>query len=250
MKYGLTTLALVLIAGAVAYAAVQNNMDEYSWNYRITVNIETPEGFKGGSAVRQVVNRDNTILGQKLPDAGARISAVKGEAVVIDLGKRGVVFGLIEHGSYGELYSAFSVKNASNTSEDFDKLQIGKTVPLPKENWPMFVTFTDINDPLSVELVYGWKFNPETQKQYPVRRFEEIFGENVQIKDVTIEIVEQPSTWGTVDKYLNEEFWSSYRNIVKSMNIIERAKNFPSNLFQFKLYPVSTSWTDSASLLR
>ncbi|MCC6597232.1 MAG: hypothetical protein IT559_00380 [Alphaproteobacteria bacterium] len=195
MKVSFIALGILVVSVVAAYAAVQVGLDQYSWNYKITINIETPEGIKSGSAVREVTNRDNTIFGEKIPEAGARISSVKGEAVVVDLGARGVVFGLIEHGSYGELYSAFGVANASNTTEGFDRLKTGAKAALPEENWPMFVTFTERDDPKSVTLVQGWKFNSETQKQVPVRRFAEQFGDGMQIKDIVIEIVDEPVTW-------------------------------------------------------
>ena len=214
-----TFVGLLVLASAVAIAMSETDTDQktYSWRYKITVNVETPEGIKTGSAVREVTNRDNTISGEKIPEAGARISRIKGEAVVVDLGESGVVFALIEHGSYGELYSAFGIQNASNTTEGFDRLTIGAKAPLPEENWPMFVTFADMDDPKSVALVRGWKFNPETQKQDPVRRFSEQFGDGVNVEDVTIEIVDESVTRGAVNEWLpksfEEEITNNWRNL-------------------------------------
>ena len=75
-----------------------------TWNYRITIEIETPEGTKSGSAVRQVQAQLQYPLN---PDIGEVISDVFGEAVVIDLGERGVIFALINRDSYNEVYKAF-----------------------------------------------------------------------------------------------------------------------------------------------
>ena len=222
MKYGLATLVLVLIAGAVAYAAVQANMDQYSWNYKITVNIETPEGVKTGSAVRQVLNRDNTLFGKKIPEAPSRLSAVKGEAVVIDLGERGVVFGLIEHGSYGELYAAFPTETPASLKgvDYYNSLPMGAKAELPKENWPKMAMFSDIDDPKSVKAVNKLDLS-------------KTFGNGYSWKSITIQIVNEPVTWGIVDRYLSDEFWQKYRNWTKSLNIVERARQMP-DLFEFK----------------
>jgi len=74
-----------------------------TFNYRITVEIETPESVKSGSAVRQISVRRQP----RLPDAGSISYNVSGEAVVIDLGERGVLFSLISHGSYYDVFHAF-----------------------------------------------------------------------------------------------------------------------------------------------
>ncbi len=81
---GGVVVALVLVA-AVAWA-VKGCVFPYTWNYKITIEIETPEGVKTGTAVRQVINRDNSLLGMNLGDVPSRKANVKGEAVVIDLG--------------------------------------------------------------------------------------------------------------------------------------------------------------------
>jgi len=139
------------------------------------------------------------VFGKKIPEAGARISSVKGEAVAVDLGeRRGVVFALIEHGSYGELYSAFGVEKASNTTENFNQLKTGVKVPLPKENWPVFVTFTDMNDPKSIKYVNSIDVLSDDY-------IEQIIGKDVNVKNITVEITDEPMTWGTIDKYLPNE---------------------------------------------
>lgn len=192
-KHLILTGFLIVVGSGLAFA-MNDKLGTYSWKYKITVEVETPEGIKTGSAVREVTNRDNTLLGEQIPSAGSRISYVKGEAVVIDLGKRGVIFALIEHGSYGELYSAFSIKNPSNSTDDFNKLKLGMVASLPQENWPMFVTFKDIGDPKSVLLVRGWRFNAKAQKQIFVDDSKKIFGNGIVPKSITIEITDDPVT--------------------------------------------------------
>ena len=52
MKFGLTTIVLVLVAGTAF--AMSDYIVPSTWRYKITVEVETPEGIKSGSAVREV----------------------------------------------------------------------------------------------------------------------------------------------------------------------------------------------------
>ena len=51
MKYGLMAIALILTAGTAF--AMSDLYVSGTWRYRITVEVETPEGLKSGSAVRE-----------------------------------------------------------------------------------------------------------------------------------------------------------------------------------------------------
>lgn len=57
-----------------------------AWCYKMTVTVETPEGVKTGSAVREVYSRTDPAL---LVNNGTHTILAKGDAVVIDLGSRG-----------------------------------------------------------------------------------------------------------------------------------------------------------------
>ncbi len=199
----------MLFIGTPLLYARDDTKSEYSWRYRITVEIETPEGIKIGSSVRDVtihkqsygwsnVNKEVYNSYQKELD---------GEAVVVNLGERGVVFSLIQFDDYQEVPLAFGIK----TYNEVSALPIGSKAQVTK-NIPWFVTFKDINDPLSVTLVRGGAFNKETQSHDPVRNFEKYFGEGVRLKTISVEIVDLPVTWGLVDKYLPENFQENIMN--------------------------------------
>ena len=98
-------LSKVLCLCSVLFLASCDYFIPSTWNYRITVEIDTPEGIKSGSAVRKVVA---TLQPKVTPETKQVSHRVYGEAVVIDLGKRGVVFALI--GSHEEVYKAFPEK--------------------------------------------------------------------------------------------------------------------------------------------
>lgn len=166
-----------------------------TWRYKITVEVETPEGVKTGSAVREVSAYTN-IARWVNPDVGSLSINVKGEAVVIDLGKHGVVFGLIDWGSYEEFFSAFPRPKGTELVPYYNTIKEGTIAPLPAERWPQFVMFKDIKDPKSVTLVKGGRFNVEKQDFDPVDDFEAIFGVGVQLKSIIIEATDEDVTWG------------------------------------------------------
>ncbi|MCC6598006.1 MAG: hypothetical protein IT559_04380 [Alphaproteobacteria bacterium] len=160
-----------------------------SWNYRLTVEVETPEGVKTGSAVRQVSNSASIIKILDLPDVGNPAN-VKGEAVVVDLGERGVLFALIDDRSYHELYSAFPTKRGASTvwgilHYNYLYLWPWRKAPVSGRYIPKMVMFEDMNDPKSVKLVSANEL-----------------GEGMRLKSVTATLTMMPVTWGVVDGYL------------------------------------------------
>lgn len=194
-----------------SFAMSDNPQDTvgFTKNFKVTVEVETPEGLKIGSAVRQISNsKSKNSLGW--PDAGNPADVI-GEAVVIDLGERGVLFALInKNGEAARFYEAFPApEGAGNTTvaaiQHYGSLQAGESAILDEKLWPMFVTFTDPDDPKSVTLVWGSRFNPDTQDYEPVNRIEEIFGQGVALNNIRLKITDEPVTWGVVDKFLPTE---------------------------------------------
>lgn len=82
--------ATMLATSACGDAAGKRYPD---YRYRLTVEVETPEGIKSGSSVIQVSKKVTSQY--SIPNAGSVISRVKGEAVTVDLGERGVLFALL-----------------------------------------------------------------------------------------------------------------------------------------------------------
>ena len=211
-----------VFASSLLYHAVSG-----SWRYKMTVSVETPEGIKTGSVVREVdVEKRTSIFSEKSEHTDVK---VKGEAAVVDLGKRGVLFALMESEilgvdyNYDVVFKAFPSDKPGLTPEGiryYNSLKSGKTVLHPVL-YPRFVRFGDLSDPGTVESVYDiglcrekfsngncmeWDpfVNGNTMKDhlYIKRdRFEELFGVGVKIKEVTIEMTDDPVTWG-ISKWL------------------------------------------------
>lgn len=173
MILGLAVVALLI------GAAVWVKMELFSFGtfrYKMTVSIETPEGIKTGSAVREVYVRQNPkVTTESLPHI-----EVRGEAVAVNLGKRGILFVLISHGSYREVFSAFPRPSALSPEgiRYYASLEPGLKGLLIKEI-PELVYFKDLSDPKSVQAVAR-------------DNLAAVFGDGVAFKNIEIEITDEP----------------------------------------------------------
>ena len=185
----------ILLIGSMQACAMVINPTS-TWRYRVTVEIETPEGVKAGSAVHQLSNSPPWFY---WPES-VNPPSFKGEAVVIDLGERGKVFALLHFQSWmNGLYQAFPIERGQSSKagiEIYNKM----LKPGLKGEWttfqPWMVTFTDLDDPMSVKRVYDQKQDFDSLKlKFVVEdHFEEVFGEGVKLKGIHVEITDDPVT--------------------------------------------------------
>lgn len=196
-KLAISLLVLILGVGAVAYAMGELKEPEtYSWRYKMTVEIDTPEGVKSGYAVREV-----TVL--LSPSSSAKSGyyaskSMKGEAVIVDLGERGTVFSTQSTDDYALPFRVFKSSSPSLTREGAKYYSsLSAKGDLPKTNYPMMIMFTDIKDPLSVKLIYGTRSNEkgETPPYTFQDNFEEYLGTDVRLKNISIEMTDEDVTF-------------------------------------------------------
>jgi hypothetical protein len=168
----------ILAAGTAALLAGCGSRETI--RYKLTVEVETPEGVKSGHSVNEV------IWGGASPVAKAVFGGLaggsmdwRGEAVAVDLPKGQTLFVL--------LHSAASEEWAGWVSQDVPK--DGSAAPVPRkdnmgnDNIPYFVRFKDIADPKSVEQVY-----PDD--------FAKSFGAGYRLKTLTLQRTSEPVTVG------------------------------------------------------
>ncbi|MEM6810854.1 MAG: hypothetical protein AAF549_00120 [Pseudomonadota bacterium] len=248
MKNIFIILGILVIEGATTYAmdqVVKPEGQEYSWRYKMTVTIDTPEGEISGSAVRQM--GDNYKV--SFPSEASNYGEVAGEAVVVDLKERGLLFALISSSSDIGFYSTFPFPDgAPETPEGYayyQSLPIGTKAVMPlSSRTPRLVTFKDMDDPMSVELVYARgscqrdKSTSDECKADPkgsytqTDRFEELFGQGVKLKEITMEITDQEIEWGRVDQYLPKTFNSKIKDNWRNLEYETKSKLYPLTRFE------------------
>jgi hypothetical protein len=180
------------------------------YRYRLTVEVETPEGLKTGSSVIEV----RTALADKalLPDANTLDIQFTGEAAAVDLGSRGVLFALLRsdtnpgwaggamelvtphpgEGAGADRYARWHARMVANTGlhelprnspsrhRKFDPpIKPGD----PPSDYPMLVRFRNMADPMSVE-----KVDPDDLTAS--------FGKGVKLKRITVQLTDDAVTTG------------------------------------------------------
>lgn len=174
-----------------------------SFRYKVTVNVETPEGLKSGSAVREFVVTQQP----ELPHSGP-IQTLRGEAVVVDLGKRGVLFSPIGADDEFLVFKTFPVELAMRPSgmRYYERLKAKAEMTII--NYPLLVAFKDIKTPATVTLAYRpiiAEVREDTGLKQKVIDVEdhlpELFGEGVKLKSIEIEMTDEDVTWG-IERYL------------------------------------------------
>ena len=203
------TLSVILTYGGLKIynkdTGLFSNDKHYSWHYKITIEVETPEGIKTDSAVRKVDVYKKATQWSKINQKWIYSTKhkISGEAVVVDLVKHGVLFSLIDDKAYYDAPNAFN----QPLYEKIEALPVGSQKTLTRD-LPTIVTFNDLNDPKSVTLIYK---NPKSsQGKTNVNHFEKLFGTGVKLKDITLKITDEPITWGEVDKWL--PWLNDYKN--------------------------------------
>lgn len=204
-KAGIITVGLAVLLFAAGAYAMGELTTSGTWRYKMTVAVETPEGLKSGSAVREMSNSRSRIE-LDLPQA-THPAKITGEAVVVDLGERGILFALLNGYRYGPdhaktiVFDLFPSGQGGNTAEGikyYSNLKNAKAV-LEAPDYPVLVMFRDINDPKSIEPVMrisgGSGYVRREEYKIKEDRFEELFGKGVRLKEITIEMTDDQVTW-------------------------------------------------------
>lgn len=175
--------------------------------YRLTVEVETPEGLKTGSSV----------MGFKLARGFPQPyqSSFRGEAVAVDLGQRGQLFMLLGKTAMLPEYvfrrtgllSGMPKEKRSNRMEILDfladqvgveaDLQLSRPVEIQR-----FVRFRDINNPATVEEV-----DPQNLAV--------TYGKGVALRRISIEITDKYEPSGIEKHFI---WWDEYHSGRKRLN--------------------------------
>lgn len=160
--------------------------------YRLTVEVETPEGVKAGSSVVEVRVRETGEDSWAPVEARGVRADLRGEAVAIDLPGGRTLFALLRTKNRVDAakWWPFSVVSTEPFDGEYAGIRRAQQMKremasgiLPIEDGPMFVTFQAINDPTSVQSV-----DPTDLASS--------LGSGVNLKQIMIEITDEEVTDG------------------------------------------------------
>jgi hypothetical protein len=192
----------------------------YTWNQKLIISVETPEGVITASSVVavKVVSHDPC----PLKGIAACVSnGYRGEAVVLRLPHGNFLFVLLPHNP--QQFAQDTFKGPIYGRERYDPEEMYRLfkpsldpAPVPREKYPLFVFFEDIADASSVKEV-----NPDDLSAS--------FGPGYALKSLTLEITRDRQTsrvkkvlpW--LDEYVGIQFDFSDRPSLDAKNKIANA---------------------------
>jgi hypothetical protein len=203
----------VLVAIAfVLYAVIAIAFPTHTHRYRITVEIDRPEGVRSGSTVIEVSKRDVRWV---LIGRGNYEYRVRGEALFIDLGAGRNVIGLLATGASASNISQMTslfVEAYGHYRWDKDvwsgRTKLQGVVELQPPLIPTLVTFLDLSDPATARIVYatgvvessdgrsGWRSTPRVMTD----RVAELLGPGFRFKRALLEMVSEPPKQGMANR--------------------------------------------------
>jgi hypothetical protein len=163
---------LLLLAALVVGDQIRINRPNHK--YRLTVEVETPEGVKSASGVMAVHPDRSYSRGGK--------TSTKGDAVFVDLGGGKNLVALLAHIDKSlELdeinYVALRAYKAAGQNVSFNQMsRVTGTVPVTGEVIPVLASFADPADPATARLV-------------PSDNIEGVLGKGIRLRGISAEVV-------------------------------------------------------------
>lgn len=191
-------LILTAIAAAIVVIAVNINgfmgFRWWSWHQKLTVEVETPIGPKVASSTSEA-HWEMAPKWFKIGDSGGGHGegSLKGEAVVVELAEGKYLFALLNGYTAENVIQLFGNLQTFGREEYAATLnQISsshETLELPHDQYPLLVTFDDINDPASV-------------KRVDPANLETTFGPGYRLSGITLALTKEPVTKGEMERVL------------------------------------------------
>ena len=195
----------VLATIALLFAAYKLNYPTYDWHQKLTLEVQTPDGVKSGSTVNYVALKKvwtPSFLGHD------RVYEFSGEALALDLAPGKVLFvllsGIDRPPQQGMAVSVFKdlIPEEKDSSgyyifEAYRRIsKVKETRIVPRKNYPLFLTFADLNDPRTFSIV-----DPDN--------LEATFGPGFSVKQMTLGITREKLTYGVIDPYIPWSTWTT-----------------------------------------
>ncbi len=190
MKRGRAIVIGLLVLGTLGYCYGASS--SYSWNQKMTLEVEVDGQLYTGSSVVTVSVRDSDPLTKGLgfsSQFGAR-----GEAAFVELPNQRYLFALLGGGppDSGPKTNAINIFKHELPEGDERFAVLAKSrwkKEIPRSHYPLLVTFTDITDPSTVKVIAP-------------NNLMTTFGSGVLLRRIMLEITEEPVTEGKVEGVL------------------------------------------------
>ncbi len=162
--------------------------DEFDWNQRLTVTVQTPDGPVTGSTVYRMFATLYGPDGHAITGSTARYG-YRGENAVVDLGEGRFIFvDLLISGD--TLYSLDPNRYPGLSIQDRAEwlpmaLEAREPFVVPEDRYPRLVTFGDITDPLTADI-------------FEVGEMDTVFGEGYGITSMEWQVVDDAPASGRV----------------------------------------------------
>lgn len=180
------------------------------YRYRLTVEVETPEGVRSGSSVIEV---EQTLMRAGGSPANQAVRwRVRGEAVAVDLPDGKTLFALLRSDNDPDWASRVYILLAPQENKGFedvldDVLELTGERTLPR-TWPP-VAFLEERSAYPMLVTFGDLANPTSVAEVDPDNLKETFGEGVTLKRITVELTDEPVTTGIEQRL---EWMDAYRN--------------------------------------
>ncbi len=179
----------ILILIALPLLVLASCGRDYEWHQKLAVEVETPEGLKTGSSVMSARLIDTH--GPFVPAEANGVSfQLSGEAITLGVSQGRYLFVLLKSvpALNWLIYPKMDSVKAGALLEKGDDGGAGK-VALKPDQYPLLVTFDDINDPASV-------------KRVDPAKLEATFGPGYRLNGITLALTKEPVTKGEVERVL------------------------------------------------
>ena len=192
-----------------------------SYRYRMTVEVNTPQGVRTGSAVREVSYSRRF--------EGVYNANVRGEAVAVDLPGGQTLYALLSDTGgdldYAGRVADWALKadlkpggaNVDYDAGDFAELwptQPKTESPLWQTRGPRLVRFRNESDPASVERVEAGNLTAS-------------FGPSIKLKRITVEITDARVTENIADRFA---WFKKYKNLQLDGHHYNDSQDFANNV--------------------
>jgi hypothetical protein len=206
MRNMVQSIACTFLFGALSCCGQQLP----SYQYKLTVVVDTPAGPRTGSAVREVTAYSEPHF---LPETGGISVNASGEAVVVDLPHGKMLVALLASDQMGASPAEIGdkLKKAVPGHPTYESLaealrKGSYRIVLAREDYPTLVTFTDPADPATVEVV-----TPENAAT--------LLGPGTRIRQIDVASTREPVTHLIASRLDWLSVWSRDQSVSLRRNI-------------------------------